>query len=154
MVSFGLVIEYDKSEIFFFSKTYNNSNLGLNLSTICVIMLKSKTYQRYLGFYFNQCLFFKKYVCYYKTLYTVKVINMLENSTRSLLLLQKWLLYYSCIISIATYSFNFWFFAKAPIKAQMLLLVVIQCKTTLQILGVFHTSSTSRIEALVCLIMI
>ena len=31
MISFGLVIEYNKLKIFYFSKVYNNFNLKLNL---------------------------------------------------------------------------------------------------------------------------
>ena len=44
MVMFGLVIEYDKSEIFHFSRMYNNSNPELDLSAISALILKSKTY--------------------------------------------------------------------------------------------------------------
>ena len=107
MVLFGLVIEHDKSEIFYFSRTYNNSNPELDLSAIGASTLKPKTYWRYLGFYFNCCLFFKKHIYYYftKALSTVKAINVLRNSIRGLLPLQKWLLYCSCIILITTYGF-------------------------------------------------
>ena len=85
---------------------------------------------------------------------TVKAMGMLGNSTRGLLPLQKWLLYHSCVVSIATYSFRLWFFAKVPTKAQISLLVTMQCKTALWILGAFCTSSTGRIEALAGLIPI
>jgi len=44
MVCFGLVMEYDKSEIFHFSKIYNNLNLELDLSAISTPTLKPKTY--------------------------------------------------------------------------------------------------------------
>ena len=43
---------------------------------------------------------------------------MLGNSTKGLLSL----LYCSCIISITTYGFRLWFFARASTKAQILLL--------------------------------
>ena len=87
IVMFGLVMEHDKSEIFHFSRTYNNSNSELDLSTIGISILKSKTYWRYLGFYFNRCLSFKKHIHYYSTkvLSSVKVMGMLGNSTRGLL---------------------------------------------------------------------
>jgi len=86
MVIFGLVIEHDKSEIFYFSRIHNDSNPELDLSAIGALTLKSKIYWRYLGFYFDQHLFFKKYVHYYstKTLSMVKVIEILGNSTRGL----------------------------------------------------------------------
>ena len=86
MVIFGLVIEHDKSEIFYFSRIHNDSNPELDLSAIGALTLKSKIYWRYLGFYFDQHLSFKKYVHYYstKTLSMVKVIEILGNSTRGL----------------------------------------------------------------------
>jgi len=119
MVTFGLVMEHDKSEIFHFSRAYNDSNPKLNLSAIGAPTLKPKTYWRYLGFYFDRHLSFKEHVWYYSTkaLSTVKVMEMLGNSTRGLLPLQKCLLYCSCIVPIATYGFRLWFFAGAPTKA-------------------------------------
>ena len=53
MVCFGLVIEHDKSEIFHFSRAYNNLNPELDLLAIDVPTFKPKTYWRYLGFYFD-----------------------------------------------------------------------------------------------------
>ena len=86
MVIFGLVIEHDKSEIFHFSRTHNDSNPELDFLAIGALTLKPKTYWRYLGFYFDQHLSFKKYIHYYstKTLSMVKAIGILGNSTRSL----------------------------------------------------------------------
>ena len=44
MVCFGLVIEHDKLEIFYFSRAYNNLNPELDLSAISAPTPKSKTY--------------------------------------------------------------------------------------------------------------
>ena len=44
MVSFGLVMEHDKSEIFHFSRAHNNLNPELDLSAIGAPTLKPKTY--------------------------------------------------------------------------------------------------------------
>jgi len=44
MASFGLVIEYNKSEIFYFSRAYNDSNPKLDLLAISTPILKPKTY--------------------------------------------------------------------------------------------------------------
>jgi len=44
MASFGLVMEYDKSEIFHFFRAHNNSNPKLDLSAIGTPILKPKTY--------------------------------------------------------------------------------------------------------------
>jgi len=84
----------------------------------------------------------------------VKVMGMLGNLTRGLLQLQKHLLYCFYIIPIATHGFRLWFFAEAPTKTQMLLLVAMQCKAALCILGTFCTSPTGGIEALAGLILI
>ena len=59
MVTFGLVIKHDKSEIFHFFRAHNDSNLELDLSAIGAPTLKPKIYWRYLEFYFNQYLSFK-----------------------------------------------------------------------------------------------
>jgi len=53
MACFGLVMEHNKSEIFYFSRAHNNSNSVLDLSAIGAPILKPKTYWRYLGFYFD-----------------------------------------------------------------------------------------------------
>ena len=53
MVLFSLVIKYDKSEIFHFSRVHNDSNTKLNLSAVGTLTLKPKIYWRYLGFDFN-----------------------------------------------------------------------------------------------------
>ena len=53
IVTFGLVMKYDKSEIFHFSRAHHNSNPELDLSALGAPTLKSKTYWRYLRFYFN-----------------------------------------------------------------------------------------------------
>ena len=44
MMMFGLVMEHDKSEIFHFSRMYNDSNLELDLSAMGAPTLKPKTY--------------------------------------------------------------------------------------------------------------
>ena len=44
MVTFGLVMEHDKSEIFHFSRAHNDLNLELDLSAIGAPTLKPKTY--------------------------------------------------------------------------------------------------------------
>ena len=53
MVTFGLVMKHDKSEIFHFSRAHNDLNPELDISAIGALTLKLKTYWRYLGFYFD-----------------------------------------------------------------------------------------------------
>ena len=81
-------------------------------------------------------------------------MDMLGNSSRGLLPLQKRLLYQACVVPIATYGFRLWYFSGAPTKAQVSLLAVMQRKTALWILGAFRTSPTRGIEALAGLIPI
>jgi len=133
MVSFGLVMEHDKSEVFHFSRAHNDSNPELDLSAIGAPILKPKTYWRYLGFYFDRRLSFKEHVRFYSTkaLTTVKAMGMLGNSSRGLLPLQKRLLYRACVVPIATYGFRLWYFSGAPTKAQVSLLATMQCKAAL-----------------------
>jgi len=130
MVCFGLVMKYDKSEIFHFSRAHNDLNPELDLLAIGAPTLKPKTYWRYLGFYFDRRLSFKEHIRYYSTkaLSTIKAMGMLGNSSRGLLLLQKHLLYRSCVVPIATYGFRLWFFAGALTKAQVSLLAAMQRK--------------------------
>ena len=44
MVTFGLVMKHDKSEIFYFSRAHNDLNSELDLSAIGIPILKLKTY--------------------------------------------------------------------------------------------------------------
>jgi len=126
-------MEYDKSEIFHFSRAHNDSNPKLNLLAIGAPILKLKTYWRYLGFYFDRQLSFKEHIQFYSTkvLTTVKAMGMLGNSTRGLFPLQKRLLYQSCIVPITTYGFRLWYFSGAPTKAQVSLLATMQRKAAL-----------------------
>ena len=80
-------------------------------------------------------------------------MGMLGNSTRGLLPLQKRLLYWACVVPIATYGFRLWYFSGAPTKAQVSLLATMQHKAALWILGAFRTSPTGGIEALAGLIL-
>ncbi|PPR07517.1 hypothetical protein CVT24_006873 [Panaeolus cyanescens] len=43
-------------------------------------------------------------------------MGMLGNSTRGLAPLQKWLLYRTCVIPIATYSHRLWFYRRPAIR--------------------------------------
>ena len=44
MVLFSLVMKYNKIEVFYFFKTYNNSNLELDLLAISTLILKPNIY--------------------------------------------------------------------------------------------------------------
>ncbi|CAA7267561.1 unnamed protein product [Cyclocybe aegerita] len=156
-VAFALVLEHDKTELFHFScrrDTYNPLlDLGYALHT-GTTPLKPKTYWRYLGFYFDRGLTFHEHVRYYatKVFTTVQAMRMLGNSTRGLSPKQRRLLYRSCVVPIATYSYHLWYFDGARNKGAMNQLKWMQRKAALWITGAFRTSPTGGLEALAGLI--
>ncbi|CAA7267563.1 unnamed protein product [Cyclocybe aegerita] len=156
-VAFALVLEHNKTELFHFLRrrdAYNPSlDLGYALHTGAT-PLKPKTYWRYLGFYFDRGLTFHEHVCYYatKAFTTVQAMCMLGNSTRGLSPKRHCLLYQSCVVPIATYSYRLWYFDGARNKGAMNQLKRMQRKAALWITGAFCTSPTGSLEALAGLI--
>ena len=106
---FSLMIEHNKLEVFYFSrstKNYNSSPLDLGL--LGGPLLQPKYKQRYLGFIFNRKLSFHQHIHFYsnKALSSIKDMKILDNSTRGLLPLYKHLLYRTYIMLIALYCQN------------------------------------------------
>ena len=92
LTKFGLVIEYSKNEVFHFSRLHRVFNPpSLDLTSLGESILLPKTTWRYLGFIFNYKLSFQSHIDFYtnKAISTIKCMKMLENSLRSLILLQK-----------------------------------------------------------------
>ena len=79
---------------------------------------------------------------------------MLGNSTRSLLLHQKQLLYRTCVLLITLYSFPLWYYNKASLLYSLKKLRKMQHRAALWILGAFHTSPTLENKAIASLISI
>ena len=79
---------------------------------------------------------------------------MLDNSSRGLLLTQKCLLYRTCIMPIALYGFQLWFFKGALMIKNITELKKIQRRAALWITGAFHTSPSEGVEAIAGLIPI
>jgi hypothetical protein len=124
LTEFGLVLEHDKSELFHFFRKPGDDNLSLDLGYQPYTEgnpLKPKTYWRYLGFYFDHKLSFKEHVQYYSTkaLTMVQAMEMLGNSNRGLLPIQKCLLYRTCVLPVAMYGYRFWYHDKAKVKGLM-----------------------------------
>ncbi|CAA7271388.1 unnamed protein product [Cyclocybe aegerita] len=156
-VAFTLVLEHDKTELFHFSRRRDAYNPSLDLGYAPhtgATPLKPKTYWRYLGFYFDRGLTFHEHVRYYatKAFTTVQAMRMLGNSTRGLSPKQRRLLYRSCVVPIATYSYRLWYFDGARNKGAMNQLKQMQRKAALWITGAFRTSPTGGLEALAGLI--
>jgi len=113
---FSLVIKYNKSEVFQFSKLTKNNNLSsLDLRPLEDSLLQPKDMWQYLDFFFNMKLLFHQHIHYYanKALLMTKDIKMLGNSTRGLSLTYKQLLYRMCVLSITLYGFQLWYFKEA-----------------------------------------
>ncbi|CAA7262567.1 unnamed protein product [Cyclocybe aegerita] len=138
-VAFALVLEHDKTKLFHFSCCRDAYNPSLDLGYAPhtgATPLKPKTYWRYLGFYFDRGLTFHEHICYYAT----KAFT-----TRRLL-------YRSCVVPIATYSYRLWYFNGTHNKGAMNQLKQMQQKVALWIMGAFRTSPTGGLEALAGLI--
>jgi len=113
----GLIMKHNKSEYFHFMRSYHPPNPSINLSSVGGPILSPKPIWQYLGLYFDQKLNLHYHTYFYATkcLSTFNTMKMPENSLRGLLPIQKWLLYRTCILLIALYKFQLWFFKRAPI---------------------------------------
>jgi len=115
---FSLVIKYDKSEIFYFSRSTKNFNPSpLDLRPLEGAILKQKNTWQYVEFFFNRKLLFYYHTHYYanKALSIIKSMKMLDNLTRKLSPMQKYLLYRIYVLPIALYDFQLWYFKGAPL---------------------------------------
>ena len=105
---FCLLVEYSKTEICHFFRSQGTFNPPpFNSSPIGSFSPIPKDIWRYLGFIFDRKLCFCQHIDFYanKAISTVKCIKILGNSTRGLNSQQKHLLYRSCTLPIALYSF-------------------------------------------------
>jgi len=152
----GLVMEHSKSEVFHFTRAYNPPDPSIDLTLVGGPILHPKPIWRYLGFFFDRKLNFHHYVHHYatKSLSTLSAMKMLGNLSRGLLPTQKCLLYRTCIIPIALYGFQLWFFKGAPTIKNITELKKMQHRTALWIMGAFHTSPLEGVEAIAGLIPI
>ena len=110
-------MEHSKTELFYFTRARHSPNPSIDLSSVRGPVISPKLIWRYLGFYFDRRLNFNYHTHFYATKYlsTLSTMKMLGNSSRGLLPIQKQLLYRTCILPIALYGFQLWFFKSAPI---------------------------------------
>ena len=119
LLKFSLIVEHSKTEVFHFSRSHGLFNpLSLNISFIGGPVLYLKESWKYLDFIFNRKLSFSQHIDFYfnKVISTVKYIKILGNSVRGLIPHQKCLLYRSYILPIALYSFQLWYYNRAPLS--------------------------------------
>ena len=149
-------MEHNKTEIFHFTRARYPPNPSIDLTSVGGPIINPKPIWRYLGFFFDWKLNFYYYTHFYvtKCLSTLSAMKMLGNSSWGLLPIQKWLLYRTCILSIAMYGFNLWFFKGALIVKNVNKLKKIQCKAALWITGTFWIFPSDGIEAITGLIPI
>ena len=155
--SFGLVIEHSKTEIFHFTRSQGFFNLPpLDLSLLGGLILRPKESWKYLGFIFDCKLDFHKHIDHYtnKALSTVKCMKLLGNSSHGISPLQKHLLYRCCVLPIALYGFQLWFYNKALLSYHMKILNKMQKRAAIWILGAFKTSPSEGVKAITGIIPI
>ena len=130
---FGLSIEHSKTETFHFDRSHRTFNLPpLNLLPLGRPILHPKSTWKYLRFIFNRKLAFHQHIDFYsnKAIFTVKCMKILGNSTRGIDPIQKQLLYRCCILPIALYGFQLWFYNKAPLSYSLKILGKMQRRAT------------------------
>jgi len=81
-------------------------------------------------------------------------MKLLGNSFHGISPIQKQQLYRCCILPIALYGFQLWFYNKASMVYHMKLLNKMQRRATIWILGAFKMSPSEGIEAIVGIIPI
>jgi len=157
LLKYGLIIKHEKTNVFHFSRLHGTFNLpSLNFTSINGSLLLPKETWRYLGFIFNCKLTFMNYIDFYsnKVILTIKCMKLLRNSTRGINPLQKRRLYRCCIISIALYRFQLWYYNKAPMYYHLNVLRKMQQRAALWITVAFRTSLILDVKAIARLIPI
>ena len=81
-------------------------------------------------------------------------MKLLGNSSRGISPIQKQQLYRCCVLPIALYGFQLWFYNKAPMAYHMKLLNKMQRRAAIWILGAFKTSPSEGIKAIAGIIPI
>ena len=148
---FSLIVKHSKTEVFHFNRLHSFSNPSpLDLSTIGGPVLMPKNLWKYLGFIFDRKLSFHQHIDYYsnKAISTVKCMKLLGNSSCSIVLTQKHLLYRCCILPITLYGYQLWFYNHASLLYHMKILWKMQRRAAIWILGAFKTSPVEAIEAI------
>ena len=157
LTKFELVIEYGKTEVFHFFKSYEVFNPApLDFTSIGRPVLLPKAIWQYLGFSFDWKLTFQYHINFYtnKAISMIKYMKILGNLSRGINPLQKRQLYKCCTLPIALYSFQLWYYNKALLNYPLNILRKMQQRAALWISSTFWISPTTRIEAISGLIPI
>ena len=137
---FRLIIEHTKMEVFYFFRLNGIFDPPpLDLSILGGPILYPRETWKYLSFIFDRKLSFYQHINFYvnKAILMVKCMKILGNSVCSLISYQKQLLSRTFVLPIALYSFQLWFYNKAPLSYPLKVLEKIQRRAVLWILGAF-----------------
>ena len=154
---FGFIVKHSKTEVFYFNRLHGLFNpFPLYFSSIGGPVLTPKNMWKYLGFIFNRKLFFHQHIDYYskKAISTVKCMKLLGNSLCGIIPTQKHLLYRCCILPIALYGFQLWFYNCTPLSYPLKILGKMQKRAAIWIIGVFKMSPVEGIKVIADLIPI
>ena len=113
----GLVMKHNKTKLFHFTQARHSPNPSIDSSSVGGPIISSKSIWHYLGFYFDWKLNFNYHTHFYaiKCMSTLNAMKMPGNFSRGLFPIQKCLLYRMCILPMALYGFQLWFFKGTPI---------------------------------------
>ena len=157
LVKFGLYVEHSKTEVFHFTRSHGSFNPpSLDLSSIGGPIIYLKDTWKYLGFIFDRKISFHQHIDFYsnKAISMVKCMKILGSLVRGLVPHQKCLFYRSCILPIALYGLQLWYYNKAPLSYSLKMFGKMQRRAVIWILGAFTMFSSSGIKAIVGLILI
>ena len=131
---FSLIVKHFKTEVFHFNRLHSPFNPPLlDLSPIKGSVLTPKSSWKYLVFIFDGKLSFYQHIDFYsnKAMSMVKCMKIIGNSLYSIILTQKCLLYRCCILPIALYSFQLWFYNYISLSYLLKILDKMQRRATI-----------------------
>ena len=143
LLKFGLIVEHSKTEVFYFTRSQSSFNPPpLDLSSIGGPILYPKDFWKYLRFIFNRKLLFHQHINFFsnKAISTVKCMKILGNLVWGLNPHQKCLLYRSCVLPIALYGFQLWYYNRASLFYPLKMLGKMQRRAAIWILEAFKMS--------------
>lgn len=149
----GITISADKLELAQFpAKSYSGSSPPLTITwneAEFTVPLQKDAW-RYLGFFLDPQLNFRRHVAFYatKALSTIRSYLGLGNSNRGLTPIMRRRLYLSCVIPLMTYGFRLWYTPRKPAIGLIAELTKAQAAASRWILGAFRTSPRGGMEML------
>ena len=131
---FGLIVEHSKTEVFYFNRLHGFFDPPpLDLSSIGGSVLTPKSSWKYLDFIFDRKLSFYQHIDFYsnRAIFMVKYMKILGNSSHGITPTQKYLLYRCCVLPIALYGFQLWFYNHTPLSYLLKILGKMQRRAAL-----------------------